>query len=224
MKLPALLLAFLFTACSSEKKEPQPDSKTVPEPTTEAAKASSLVRLETDHGPIVIKLDPGKAPITCSNFVQYVSDGHYDGTAFHRVIKGFMIQGGGFVPEEGRLVEKTTRDPIANEGRNGLRNLRGTIAMARTGDPDSATAQFFINHKDNVGLDYPNPDGHGYAVFGEVVEGMETVDKIAELPTDYGKLAMTHPSGGGLNESNAPDVPKEPVVIRSAKIVEKTEE
>ncbi|MFT4268331.1 MAG: peptidylprolyl isomerase [Xenophilus sp.] len=160
------------------------------------------VRLATSAGDIVLELDAAKAPKTVANFLQYVRDGHYDGTVFHRVIDGFMIQGGGYTAD---LQQKSTRAPIALEASNGLRNGRGTIAMARTSDPDSATAQFFINVKDNAMLDAPNPDGHGYAVFGKVVSGMDVVDRIRAVPTGV---------QGGMR-----DVPREPVVIRSATLV-----
>lgn len=139
------------------------------------------VRLATSMGDIVVELDKAKAPKTVDNFVQYVKAGHYDGTVFHRVIPSFMIQGGGMLPD---LKEKPTRAPIPLESRSGLSNVRGTIAMARTGVPDSATAQFFINVKDNAFLDQPNSaDGNGYAVFGKVVSGMDVVDKIRDVPT-----------------------------------------
>jgi len=136
--------------------------------------------LETSLGVIEIELDREKAPVTVDNFVTYVNEGFYDGLVFHRVIKSFMIQGGGFQPDGTR---REGNDPIRNEARNGLKNERGAIAMARTSDPDSATSQFFINTVDNRGLDYPNPDGHGYAVFGRVVEGMDIVDAIESTPT-----------------------------------------
>jgi len=139
------------------------------------------VRLSTSQGDIVLELDAEKAPKTVANFVAYVKAGHYDGTIFHRVIPNFMIQGGGYKAD---LSEKPTRPPIALESRNGLSNQRGTVAMARTGIPDSATSQFFVNVADNTFLDQPNArDGNGYAVFGKVVEGMDVVDKIRELPT-----------------------------------------
>ena len=143
--------------------------------------AAQKVRLTTNLGDIVLQLDAEKAPKTVDNFVQYVKSGHYNGTIFHRVIDGFMIQGGGMTAD---MSEKPTRAPIALEARNGLSNLRGTVAMARTGVPDSATAQFFINVNDNLSLDAANArDGNGYAVFGRVVAGMEVVDKIRALPT-----------------------------------------
>jgi len=158
------------------------------------------VRLSTNMGDIVLQLDAEKAPKTVANFVQYVKSGHYAGTVFHRVIDGFMIQGGGMTAD---LVQKPTQPPIPLEARNGLTNLRGTVAMARTMVPDSATAQFFINVKDNAMLDAANArDGNGYAVFGRVVEGMDVVDKIKAVPTGS--------KGGHQN------VPVEPVQIKQA--------
>lgn len=210
-------LAGLVLACTPEKEQPA-SSASAPEPET-ADLSADRVRLETREGPIVIALNREKAPVTVANFLSYVSKGHYDGTVFHRVIGGFMIQGGGFVPEGSRLTEKPTAAPIRNEARNGLKNRRGTIAMARTADPDSATAQFFINLKDNLGLDYPNPDRHGYAVFGEVVEGMDVVDRIAGVATGSRPLAMIHPATGQLTTSEAGDVPLKDLVIRSAEAV-----
>ncbi len=154
------------------------------------------VKLVTTMGDIVIELDAAKAPKSVDNFVQYVKAGHYDGTIFHRVIGNFMIQGGGMTAD---MKQKATRPPIALESRNGLVNVRGTVAMARTNDPNSASAQFFINVKDNDFLDAANArDGNGYAVFGKVVSGMDVVDKIKAVPTGPG------------------DVPVTPVVIKSA--------
>lgn len=142
--------------------------------------AQQKVKLATSLGDIVLELDRAKAPKTVDNFVEYVKAGHYDGTIFHRVIENFMIQGGGMKPD---MSEKSTRAPIPLESRTGLSNVRGTIAMARTMDPNSATAQFFINVKDNPFLDQPNArDGNGYAVFGKVVSGMDVVDKIKSVP------------------------------------------
>jgi peptidyl-prolyl cis-trans isomerase A (cyclophilin A) len=153
-------------------------------------------------GDIVIQLDAAKAPKTVENFVQYVKSGHYNGTIFHRVIDGFMIQGGGMTPD---MKEKPTRAPIPLESRNGLSNARGTVAMARTNVPDSATAQFFINVKDNNFLDAArSPDGNGYAVFGKVVQGMDVVDKIRKVET-----GQRPPHG---------DVPLQPILIKSATI------
>ncbi len=163
----------------------------------------SKVKITTNLGDIVIELDEEKAPVTTANFKQYVEEGFYDGLIFHRVIPGFMIQGGGFMPD---MMQKATREPIENEANNGLRNDRGTIAMARTNDPHSASAQFFINVKDNNFLDYPGHDGWGYAVFGKVVEGMDTVDKIEKVETG--------------TKAGHQDVPVEPVVIEKAEMVD----
>ena len=146
-----------------------------------AMAAEERVLMKTSLGEIEIALDGDKAPETVKNFMRYVGEGFYDGTIFHRVINGFMIQGGGFTPD---LARKPTHSPIRNEAKNGLKNLRGTIAMARTQDPHSATSQFFINHVDNENLDYPSRDGWGYTVFGKVVAGMDTVDKIADVYTE----------------------------------------
>ena len=163
---------------------------------------AQTVRLSTNQGDILLQLDAAKAPKTVANFVDYVKAGHYNGTVFHRVIDGFMIQGGGMTPD---MKEKPTRAPIQLESRNGLSNTRGTVAMARTSVPDSATAQFFINVKDNAFLDAArSPDGNGYAVFGKVVEGMDVVDKIRKVPT------TTKPPHG--------DVPVQAVVINKATI------
>ena len=139
-----------------------------------------MVVLTTSLGEIELELDEAKAPITVKNFLQYVDDGFYDGVVFHRVIKDFMIQGGGFTPA---MSQKETRATIQNEAANGLKNLKGTIAMARTNAPHSASAQWFINHKDNGFLDYPGSDGWGYAVFGKVAKGMDVVDQIAAVKT-----------------------------------------
>ncbi|MES2991944.1 MAG: peptidylprolyl isomerase [Pseudomonadota bacterium] len=148
---------------------------------TGLAAHAQKVKLATSAGDIVIELDAAKAPKTVENFVGYVKAGHYDGTIFHRVIPTFMIQGGGMTAD---MKEKSTRAPIPLESRNGLSNLRGNVAMARTGDPNSATAQFFINVQDNARLDAANArDGNGYAVFGKVVSGMDVVDKIRDTPT-----------------------------------------
>jgi len=166
-----------------------------------ARPASNRVRIETNRGTIVVELNPQAAPITVENFLAYVNEGFYDGTIFHRVIPNFMIQGGGFTPD---MYLKSTRGGIRSESRNGLKNVRGAIAMARTPAPDSATSQFFINHRDNPNLDYPNPDGVGYTVFGRVVEGMDVVDEIAQVPT--------HSVGMHAN------VPVDPVIIESIKV------
>ena len=160
------------------------------------------VKLATSMGDIVVQLDPAKAPKTVENFLTYVKDKHYDGTIFHRVIDGFMIQGGGFTAD---MVQKPMRAPIPLEAANGLKNDQYTIAMARTNVPDSATAQFFINVKDNAMLNAPQPDGHGYAVFGKVIQGTEVVDKI--------KAAATSNKGPHQN------VPSTPITITSATLV-----
>jgi len=168
-----------------------------------ALAANPMVEMKTNQGEIVVELYADKAPKSAENFVQYVKDGFYDGTVFHRVIDGFMIQGGGF---DAQMNQKATRAPIENEAKNGLRNEPGTLAMARTSDPHSATAQFFINLKPNTFLDYPSRDGWGYAVFGKVVRGMDVVEKIGKLAT--GNLGMHQ------------NVPLEPVVVESARLLE----
>lgn len=161
---------------------------------------AQTVKLSTSEGDIRIELDADKAPKTVDNFIKYVKAGHYNGTIFHRVIENFMIQGGGFTP---KLEQKPTRAPIPLEAGNGLNNVRGSIAMARTGDPNSATAQFFINTVDNPFLDAANArDGRGYAVFGRVIEGMEVVDKIRNKPT----------GNAGMHQN----LPLEPVTINKA--------
>jgi peptidyl-prolyl cis-trans isomerase A (cyclophilin A)/peptidyl-prolyl cis-trans isomerase B (cyclophilin B) len=171
-----------------------------------ALAAEPQVDLKTSAGTIRLELYPAKAPKTVANFLQYVKDGHYDGTIFHRVIPGFMVQGGGFDPG---FKQKATRDPIQNEAKNGLKNDLGTIAMARTSAPHSASAQFFINVKDNDFLNAAAAqDGWGYAVFGKVVSGMDVVTKIAATPT----------GAGGPFRS---DVPRAAVVIQSATVVGK---
>jgi peptidyl-prolyl cis-trans isomerase A (cyclophilin A) len=166
--------------------------------------ANPQVELKTSQGTIVIELAADKAPKTVENFLQYAKDGFYNGTIFHRVIDGFMIQGGGMTAD---MKEKPTRTPIQNEAKNGLRNVVGSIAMARTRDPHSASAQFFINLKDNGFLDYPGQDGWGYAAFGKVVQGMDVVQKIAKVGT----------GNAGMHQN----VPLTPVVIESAKLIEK---
>ena len=187
---PALLLfAALFAA--------EPPAATPP------AKANPQVELETSLGKIVLELYPAKAPKSVENFLTYAKAGQYDGTIFHRVIPGFMIQGGGFTAD---MKQKPTRAPIANEADNGLGNQRGTIAMARTGDPDSATCQFFINTVDNAGLNFKSktPQGWGYTVFGKVVSGLDVVDKIAKVST--------------ATKQGFADVPVQPVTIVKATV------
>ena len=173
-----------------------------------AMAANPQVKLETSHGDIMLLLDAQAAPESVANFVLYVEDSFYNGTVFHRVIKDFMIQGGGF--EQG-MKKKDSRAPIKNEANNGLKNLRGSIAMARTGDPHSATAQFFINTVDNSFLNHTgqNTRGWGYAVFGKVISGMETVDRIRNLKT--GKTGMYR------------DVPVQPVIINKASLIKASE-
>ena len=163
-----------------------------------------MIKFSTNHGVILLRLDVGKAPVTVRNFIRYVEAGHYDNTIFHRVIPGFMIQGGGFEPG---MKQKKTRCPIENEAHNGLKNKRGSVSMARTSDPHSASAQFFINVVDNDFLDFrtPSGDGWGYCVFGEVAEGLEVVDRIKAVRTA---------SKGGYR-----DVPVEDVWIEKAEVV-----
>ncbi len=180
MKLIILLLALMLSVTAFAK--------------------NPVVVMETNMGTIEIELDEAKAPVTVKNFLSYVDSKFYNGTIFHRVINNFMIQGGGF---DEKMTEKKTNAPIKNEGQNGLRNDTGTIAMARTADPNSATAQFFINVNDNSSLNYPSPDGHGYAVFGKVISGMHVVNRI--------KLVKT----GNMHGHS--DVPMDTVVIKSVK-------
>ena len=178
--------------------------KSTPKETVTMSETAPKVLLETSEGNITLELDAVKAPKTVANFVAYVKAGHYDGTVFHRVIKGFMVQGGGY--DQASYGEKKTNAPVENEGGNGLKNERGTVAMARTNDPHSATAQFFINHASNDFLNAGARGQWGYAVFGKVVEGMDVVDKIANIPT--GRLP---PFGQ--------DVPTTKIVIKKASIV-----
>jgi cyclophilin family peptidyl-prolyl cis-trans isomerase len=167
--------------------------------------ANPKVALETNFGTIVVELEPDKAPNTVKNFLSYVNDGFYNGTIFHRVIDGFMVQGGGFTES---FSKKPTKAPIKNEADNGLHNDRLTIAMARTGDPHSATAQFFINTVNNTFLNFSSKDqrGWGYAVFGKVIQGADVVDKISKMPT-------------GPHAPFRSDVPKTTVIIKSAKVI-----
>ena len=167
-----------------------------------AAAANPQVELRTNMGTIVLELFPDKAPVTVQNFLQYVQEGHYNGTIFHRVIPGFMVQGGGFTPE---MREKPARAPIKNEAGNGLKNTTGTVAMPRLPDPHSASAQFFINVADNAFLDFraPTPTAYGYAVFGRVVSGMDVVNKIVAVRTGP--------------KASYDDVPLKPIIIESAR-------
>jgi len=196
LALVALLFFPVLASCEPEKAAEKPA------PAAATAKAPK-VRLKTTKGDIVLELNAEKAPITVENFLGYVKKKHYDGTVFHRVIAGFMIQGGGFTQKGDALTEKETGKGIVNEGKNGLKNDRGTIAMARTSDPNSATAQFFINVVDNAGLNFPS--NGGYAVFGKVVEGMDVVDKIKAVQTRADARL------GG-------DVPVEPITLQSATV------
>jgi peptidyl-prolyl cis-trans isomerase B (cyclophilin B) len=161
-----------------------------------------MIKLTTNHGDILVELDAEKAPLSAANFEQYVRDGHFDGTLFHRVINGFMIQGGGMNTD---FIQKPTRAPVTNEAKNGLKNTIGTIAMARTSDPHSATAQFFINVGNNGFLDYPGQDGWGYCVFGKVVEGMDVVNAIKGVATG--------------SRHGHQDVPREDVIVEKAEVV-----
>lgn len=167
-------------------------------------RAKPMIKLQTNFGPITLQLDAKAAPETVANFVQYVKDGHYNGTVFHRVIDGFMIQGGGFTTD---MAQKATREPIRNEAGNGLKNVAYSVAMARTPNPDSATSQFFINVADNGFLNFrePSAQGYGYCVFGRVVEGQDTVDRIRKVRT-------------GMRAGHQ-DVPVENVVIETAEVV-----
>ena len=213
----ALLLALILPACGGVNDGVAPESEpvtettpmeTAPPPTDPESDlptpGPSAVQMRTSAGDLTIELYPNEAPRTVENFLQYVEDGFYDGTIFHRVVRGFVIQGGGFTAE---MEEKETREPIENEARNGLRNLRGTLSMARTMDPHSATSQFFINTRDNAALDHtaPTPDGWGYAVYGMVISGMETVDQIEASRV--------------VSRAGHRDVPETPIVIESAVVV-----
>jgi peptidyl-prolyl cis-trans isomerase A (cyclophilin A) len=166
------------------------------------AQSTPRVKFQTSQGDFVVELQADKAPKTVENFLRYVADKHYEGTIFHRVIDGFMVQGGGFTPA---MVQKPTRPPIPLEANNGLKNDIGTIAMARTGNPNSATSQFFINVANNTGLNAPQPDGYGYAVFGKVVSGMDVIDKIRQSPTS--------------NQGGFQNVPSTPISINSVNLL-----
>ena len=175
--------------------------------TSGIALAAPSVEFKTTMGNFVVELDSVKAPKTTANFLAYVNSGFYNGTIFHRVIDGFMIQGGGFTSD---LTQKTTNAPVVSEAQNGLKNQTYTIAMARTSDPDSATAQFFINVKDNEGLNYPNAMGNGYTVFGKVISGSQTIDAIRKVPTTIASA----PKMGRMS-----DVPSKTVTIESATVL-----
>jgi len=180
---------------------------TTPPTPTPIKSAPVQVLIETSEGDIVLELDKTAAPVTVVNFVRYVNEGFYDGTIFHRVMPGFMIQGGGYTP---KMTEKATHSPIINEAANGLKNTRGTIAMARTNMPHSATSQFFINHGNNAGLDYSTGrDPNGYAVFGKVIKGMDVVDAIA--------------AGETVVQNGEKSLPVKPVVIKKATVIQQAE-
>ena len=200
------LLVFLSILSLSFAGQAGAKPKKSEKPAVTSTATAPQVKLQTSLGDIVIKLDQAKAPASVANFLAYVKSGHYDGTIFHRVIPGFMAQGGGFTE---KWDQKSTQAPIKNEANNGLLNKRGTIAMARTADPQSATAQFFINYADNAFLDFKGEtqQGWGYAVFGEVVQGMDVVDKMATVPTGRGGPMPT-------------DVPQTAIVIKKASIVD----
>ncbi len=197
--LLAGLLCLLTAGLAGAADEKKPTEASTPAVTKGKA---VVVLMETTMGNIKIELYPEKAPKTVENFLTYVKEGFFTDTIFHRVIPGFMIQGGGF---NKNLDLKQGKPPISLESQNGLKNTRGAIAMARTGDPNSATSQFFINVKDNPNLDYPKPDGNGYAVFGKVLEGMDVADKIVAVPTT---------TKGAYN-----DVPIDPILIKSVKVI-----
>ncbi len=195
MKLIRIVLAFLLVGLCVLPAQAA---------STPATKGKmKMVKLHTNQGIITLQLDAEKAPVTVQNFLDYVNSGFYNNTIFHRVIPNFMIQGGGFEPG---MKQKPTKAPIKNEAANGLKNDTYSIAMARTGDPQSATAQFFINTKNNSFLDYPGQDGWGYCVFGTVVEGKEVVDAIGKVKT----------GSSGMFQ----DVPKEDVIITKAEVVQ----
>lgn len=210
-----LALGFFVAGCSSGTQDPvgTDDSSTTTLATAgttgttngdTAMSGTTTVLIKTSLGDITVELDADKAPLTVANVLSYVEDGSYDGTIFHRVMPGFMVQGGGFTPD---MQQKPTRAPVKNEADNGLKNLRGTLAMARTGVVDSATSQFFINVVDNAFLDFKsaNPQGYGYAVFGKVTAGLDVVDAIVAVPT--------------TTSGQFENVPVTPVVIESVTVV-----
>ncbi len=200
---PLCAAILLTTGCqNNEISKSKEEIQTVNETQAQKAEGPKKVKLETTMGDIVIELDEDKAPITVANFLQYVEEGFYDGTIFHRVINKFMIQGGGLTAD---MQRKPTHSPIVNEASNGLKNNRGTIAMARAPNPNSATSQFYINQVDNNALNFVEGRNPGYAVFGKVIEGLDVVDKIANVKTTI--------------RNGMRDVPVEPVVIKSAKLI-----
>jgi cyclophilin family peptidyl-prolyl cis-trans isomerase len=197
------LLAAMTLGMASLGTASAQEAKPATEPKTDTAPATVKITFETTKGTIELELDGAAAPISVKNFVSYVKKGHFDGTIFHRVIPGFMIQGGGFTAD---MNQKPTDAQIKNEATNGLKNVRGAICMARTSVVDSATSQFFINVKDNDFLNYSGPSNYGYAVFGKVTKGMDVVDAIVSSPT--------------TKKGPHSDVPVEPISITSAKIAE----
>jgi peptidyl-prolyl cis-trans isomerase B (cyclophilin B) len=197
-----LALAVCVCGCTETAKTPKTETKIIP--------TSNVVKLQTSMGDIVIKLNGQAAPITVKNFLGYVESGFYDGTIFHRVIQGFMIQGGGFTKQ---MIQKKAGIPIINEAEHALSNKRGTISMARGPEPNSATCQFFINHRDNDFLDYIDESKPGYAAFGKVIEGMDVVDAIASVKTTTVKITRNG------KDASMDDVPVEPVIILSVKVV-----
>jgi cyclophilin family peptidyl-prolyl cis-trans isomerase len=193
----------IAAADDTQPSTPAQTPAPAPAPAPTKGKGKIVVLIETSLGNMKAELYADKAPKTVENFEAYAKAKFYDGTIFHRVIPGFVIQGGGFAKD---LSQKKTNDPIPLESQNGLKNARGTLAMARTADPNSATSQFFVNLKDNTMLDYPKPDGNGYAVFGMVTSGMDVVDKIAAVQTTTAENGMEN-------------VPVDPVIIKSIKIL-----
>ncbi len=211
--LSAALLG-TFMACS-EKPSSSSTNSVVAQPENPS---NPQVEIDTSEGKIVVEIFADKAPLSAANFLSYVEKGHYNSTIFHRVIKKFMIQGGGFEDQNGNFVEKQPQAPIKNEHSNGLKNRRGTLAMARTNDPHSATSQFFVNTADNNGSiagGHNLDQGDGYAVFGKVISGMDVVDKIEATPTGKGQL--TSRVGEALVPGPHSDVPQAKVVIKSAR-------
>ena len=216
------------TPAAEPAAEPAGTAKeAAPNPATESTEpdapadqpAGPRVTFETSEGAFVLELDAVNAPISTENFLSYVNDGFYDGTIFHRVIDGFMIQGGGFELIDGKGSQKETKAPIKNEAKNGLKNLRGSISMARTNNPDSATSQFFINVVDNPNLDPQGFSPDGYAVFGKIVDGMETIDKIRQSETGVKRMMVRAPSGE-LMENPMADAPLRNVVIKKASVTQ----
>lgn len=220
MKLPTslsfiapLAIAFLLGAC--QEKTAAPVETTSDAPVAKDYPNDPVVAIKTNFGVIRAELFAEKAPKTVENFLKYVESKHFDNTIFHRVISDFMIQGGGFENQNGNFVEKATLPPVVNEAHNGIKNRRGTLAMARTTDPHSATSQFFINVGENEQLNLgATKDGNGYAVFGKVLSGLNIVDQIRNVPTETGRLTSRTPDGG-LKPDSHKDVPVKAVIIES---------